>query len=186
MLAGNVAALLSPLIFIPILTYSFGKQNYDWESMKQIRRGDDSDLAAMANVDLELTPGATSRSEDMEAAEQAKLKKAALIARSLTVFMTLALLILWPMPMYGSGYIFSKKFFTGRAPLTFFQVLADKSERLGQRGYLVALLQHGLRGDLPPLARPEDHGPHSQVHVPGHHRQEEADPARPYPTDGRE
>lgn len=25
----------------------------------------------------------------------------------------MALLVLWPMPMYGSGYIFSKKFFTG-------------------------------------------------------------------------
>ena len=113
MLAGNVTALLSPLIFIPILTFGFGRQNYDWVSMKEIRRGDDSDLAAAANVDLELLPGETSRSVEMEAAEQAKLKKAAVIARSLTVFMTLALLILWPMPMYGSGYIFSKKFFTG-------------------------------------------------------------------------
>jgi hypothetical protein len=82
--------------------------------MKQIRRGDDSDIAAAAHLDLELTPGATSQSQDMEAAEQAKLKKAAFIARSLTVFMTLALLVVWPMPMYGSGYIFSKKFFTGR------------------------------------------------------------------------
>jgi urea-proton symporter len=118
MLAGNVVALLSPLIFIPVLTFAFGKQNYDWESMKQIRRGDDSDLAAAAHIDLELTPGATLRSEEAEAAEQAKLKKAALIARSLTVFMTLALLVVWPMPMYGSGYIFSKKFFTGEEPHT--------------------------------------------------------------------
>jgi urea-proton symporter len=116
MLAGNVVALLSPLIFIPVLTFAFGKQNYDWESMKQIRRGDDSDLAAAAHIDLELTPGATIQSEETEAAEQAKLKKAALIARSLTVFMTLALLVVWPMPMYGSGYIFSKKFFTGEKP----------------------------------------------------------------------
>src|SRR5436305_8756019 len=113
MLAGNVVALLSPLIFIPVLTLAFGKQNYDWESMKQIRIGDDSDLVAAAHIDLELTPGPTSRSAETEAAEQAKLKKAAVIARSLTVFMTLALLVVWPMPMYGSGYIFSKKFFTG-------------------------------------------------------------------------
>ena len=116
MLAGNVVALLSPLIFIPVLTLAFGKQNYDWQSMKEIRRGDDSDLAAAAHIDLELTPGAASRSPEMDAAEQAKLKKAALIARSLTVFMTLALLVIWPMPMYGSGYIFSKKFFTGEQP----------------------------------------------------------------------
>lgn len=142
MLAGNVVALLSPLIFIPVLTYAFGKQNYDWESMKQIRRGDDSDISEAAHVDLELTPGATSRSQEMEAAEQAKLKKAAIVARSLTVFMTLALLVVWPMPMYGSGYIFSKKFFTGRhCPLRPRQQMLNANVflRLGQRWHHVAL-----------------------------------------------
>ena len=113
MLAGNVVALLSPLIFVPVLTFAFGQQHYDWESMKGIRKGDDSDLAASANVDLELVPGESSVSDEMMAEEQHKLKKAAIIARSMTVFLTLSLLILWPMPMYGSGYIFSKKFFTG-------------------------------------------------------------------------
>jgi hypothetical protein len=114
MLAGNVVALLTPLIFIPLLTFAFGKQNYDWESMKQIRRSDDSDITDAAHIDIELIPGAATQSDEMQAAEQAKLKKAAIIARSLTVFLTLALLVIWPMPMYGSGYIFSKKFFTGR------------------------------------------------------------------------
>src|SRR4051812_24072011 len=97
MLAGNVVALLSPLIFIPVLTFAFGKQNYDWLSMKDIQKADDSDLAAAAHMDLELTPGAMSRSQEAEAAEQAKLKKAGLIAGSLTVFMTLAFLVVWPM-----------------------------------------------------------------------------------------
>jgi Na+/proline symporter len=113
MLAGNVVALLSPLIFIPILTYAFGPQNYDWVSMKAIRRGDDHDLAAEAHVDLELIPGERHHSIVEEEEELSKLYKASKIARWLTVFMTLSLLVLWPMPMYGSGYIFSKKFFTG-------------------------------------------------------------------------
>jgi Na+/proline symporter len=113
MLAGNVVALLSPLIFVPILTYTFGVQNYDWLSMKAIRRGDDEDLALAANVDIERIPGEQRRAIEEDEQEQAKLWKAARIARWLTVFMTLALLILWPMPMYGSGYIFTKKFFTG-------------------------------------------------------------------------
>jgi SSS family transporter len=114
MLAGNVAALLSPLVFIPIFTYGFGRQNYDWVSMKMIRKGDDSDLAAKNHVDLETLAGERCQSVVEEEAELKKLNKAAKIAKSLTIFMTLALLILWPMPMYGSGYIFSKKFFTGR------------------------------------------------------------------------
>ncbi|KAL5371344.1 hypothetical protein DPSP01_014327 [Paraphaeosphaeria sporulosa] len=113
MLAGNVVALLSPLIFVPILTYAFGPQNYDWVSMKAIRKGDDHDLATAAHVDIELIPGERRHSITEEEAEQAKLLKASKIARWMTVFMTLAFLVLWPMPMYGSGYIFSKKFFTG-------------------------------------------------------------------------
>ena len=99
MLAGNVVALLSPLIFVPVLTYGFGRQNYDWESIKAIRKGDDSDIAAHAHVDLEDIPGERHASVIEAEAEGKHLKKAAIIARSLTVFMTLALLVLWPMPM---------------------------------------------------------------------------------------
>lgn len=132
MLAGNVVALLSPLIFIPALTLGFKTPRYDWVSMKEIRKGDDTDIAAAAHVDLELVPGASRQSDHEELEEQRKLARAAKIARSLTIFLTLALLILWPMPMYGTGksmrsrfmtfdkadrtckgYIFSKKFFTG-------------------------------------------------------------------------
>ncbi|KAL9043845.1 MAG: hypothetical protein Q9214_002980 [Letrouitia sp. 1 TL-2023] len=113
MLAGNVVALLSPMIFIPVLTYAFGPQNYDYKSMALIRLGDDSDLAASAHVDLELIPGAAQASDAELLAEKDKLKRAFVIASTMTVIMTLALLVLWPMPMYGSAYVFSKKFFTG-------------------------------------------------------------------------
>ncbi|MCJ1343625.1 hypothetical protein MMC31_001821, partial [Peltigera leucophlebia] len=117
MLAGNVVALLSPLIFIPLLTYGFGPQNYDYKSMAQIRLADDVDLVSS---DPELTPSSqpsppkpSSTSTPLVTEEQAKLARASLIAKSLTGFMTLALLILWPIPLYGTGYVFSKRFFTG-------------------------------------------------------------------------
>lgn len=113
MLAGNVAALLSPMIFIPILTYTFGPQNYDYESMRAIRRVDDSELAAAAHVDLELIPGEAIQPEGMTKEEETKLNKAAFYARTITVLMTLCLLVLWPLPMYGTSYVFSKPFFTG-------------------------------------------------------------------------
>jgi hypothetical protein len=112
MLAGNVVALLSPCLFIPLLTFAFGPDNYDYESMRAIRRADDHDVAQEAHVDLELVPG-ENRTSDAEETEQKQLSRAAFISRLITVIMTLALLVLWPMPMYGSGYIFSKKFFTG-------------------------------------------------------------------------
>lgn len=121
MLAGNVAALCSPIIFIPILTYAFGRQNYDWKSMWEIRKVDDSAIMRRSSVNPDRRSSTAIHQqavkEAQEAAEsdaeQAKLKRSALIARSITVFMALALIIVWPMPMYGSSYIFSEKFFTG-------------------------------------------------------------------------
>lgn len=113
MLAGNVVALLSPLVFIPVLTYAFGPQRYDYVSMAMIRLGDDSDVAALANVDPELIPGGVSVDEAALLAENTKLKRASIVAKTMTAVLTLALLVLWPMPLYGTGYVFSKKFFTG-------------------------------------------------------------------------
>ncbi|CAN9184030.1 unnamed protein product [Alternaria alternata] len=114
MLAGNVVALLSPVIFIPVLTLIFGVDNYDWVSMKNIRLVDDSDVTAAAHMDLEAVHGRhAALSPEAEAAEQAKLFRASKIAKITTATMTLILLILWPMPLYGSGYIFSQSFFSG-------------------------------------------------------------------------
>jgi len=97
MLVGNCVSLLSPIVFITVLTYCppFKPQNYDWQSMKDIKQADDAD---------------DTRDEEKE---QQQLLRARKIARVLSVVLTLCLLLLWPIPMYGSGYVFSKKFFTG-------------------------------------------------------------------------
>ncbi|EOO02402.1 putative urea active transporter protein [Phaeoacremonium minimum UCRPA7] len=113
MLAGNVVALLSPLVLIPIFTLIFGVDNYDWKSMLEIRKGDDHDLATAAHLDLENIPGGHVETVLEFQEEQKKLERAGKISKTMTVVMTLAFLVLWPMPMYGTGYIFSKRFFTG-------------------------------------------------------------------------
>lgn len=113
MLIGNVVALLSPAVFVPVLTAIQGLQRYDWQSMKAIRKGDDSELARRASVDLELVPGESEQNAEEQAKEQAMLLRASRIARYLCLFLAVALLVIWPMPMYGSRYIFSKGFFTG-------------------------------------------------------------------------
>ncbi|RYP57466.1 hypothetical protein DL769_009450 [Monosporascus sp. CRB-8-3] len=113
MLAGNVVALLSPVIFVPLFTYGFGADNYDWASMAAIKQADDVDPSAVSRA-VETGPGDTAGfvfvapEQDM-----AKLNKASRLAKWLTVFMAVSFLVLWPMPMYGSAYIFSKPFFTG-------------------------------------------------------------------------
>src|ERR1700749_3973534 len=72
MLAGNVTALLSPIIFIPILTFAFGRQNYNWESMRMIRKGDDSEIIRRASVDSEIQHEIAARTAEQDAAEQKK------------------------------------------------------------------------------------------------------------------
>ncbi|KLU90589.1 hypothetical protein MAPG_10441 [Magnaporthiopsis poae ATCC 64411] len=113
MLAGNVVALLSPVVLVPIFTLIFGRDRYDWQSMMAIRKADDHDVADAAGVDIETVPGGHVETTDEFEAEQRKLVRAGKISKSMTIVMTLAFLVLWPMPMYGSGYVFSKPFFTG-------------------------------------------------------------------------
>ncbi|ODV87331.1 hypothetical protein CANARDRAFT_26737 [[Candida] arabinofermentans NRRL YB-2248] len=128
MLTGNVVALLSPLIFSPVLTYAFGPQNFDWEILKTIKRVDESEEIAEATEpaldDDEMQPVKSrlsvaaheiyeSKHEVAAREEEALLKRASTIAGYTCLFMAISLLVVWPMPMYGSKYVFSKKFFTG-------------------------------------------------------------------------
>lgn len=133
MLAGNVAALLSPVVISPILTYTLGPQNYDYKSMQAIRQVDDTEVLAAAHIDPEsIHPIETNTADKInpttsqaqtqtqtqfqltpEEEEERKLNRAALYSRTLTIFMVLCFLILWPIPMYASSYVFSKPFFTG-------------------------------------------------------------------------
>jgi urea-proton symporter len=114
MLVGNVVALLSPIVFIGVLTLAFKPDNYDFESMKSIELDDDDDQLPPTDAELQAAPLATHRLTREELIAEAKnLERASLIAKSLAAFLTIALLVLWPMPMYGTGYIFSVDFFTG-------------------------------------------------------------------------
>ncbi|KAL8407513.1 hypothetical protein RB594_006365 [Gaeumannomyces avenae] len=113
MLAGNVVALLSPAVLVPIFTLIFGRDRYDWQSMMAIRRADDHDVTDAAGVDIETVPGGHVETTDEFEEEQRKLVRAGKISKTMTIVLTLAFLVLWPMPMYGSGYVFSKPFFTG-------------------------------------------------------------------------
>ena len=107
MLVGNVTALLSPLVFIPLLTYAFAPQNYDWTPLLN------AGMAADASDQPKQSSGYPERIDPYTPEQRAKLEKARKIARWCCVGLALCFLVLWPMPMYGSGYVFSRKFFTG-------------------------------------------------------------------------
>lgn len=138
MLTGNVVALLSPLVTIPILTYVFKPQNFDWEILKTITRADeipelveaearqgvsDSDssdnarepekLTAVRSIVTVIEEIPEDDIKKMADEETALLNRSSKMAGYLALFFAIIFMVLWPMPMYGSGYVFSKRFFTG-------------------------------------------------------------------------
>ncbi|CAM9023928.1 unnamed protein product [Wickerhamomyces anomalus] len=127
MLIGNLVSLLSPLIFVPVLTICFKHEPFDWEILKEIKRVDETEeimqsegevydekndkenlnpITSVATVGKQL---AQSNKDKLLEEETAHLAKSAKIGGYLCIFMALAFLIVWPMPMYGSKYIFSKE-----------------------------------------------------------------------------
>ncbi|KAF5011098.1 hypothetical protein FDECE_2780 [Fusarium decemcellulare] len=113
MLAGNITALLSPVLFIPVFCLIFGFDKYDWQSMMDIRKADDHDMIKDSGLDEEAQRQVAATQQASFEEEQRKLDRAFKIASTMTVILTLSFLVLWPMPMYGSRYVFSKPFFTG-------------------------------------------------------------------------
>lgn len=114
MLAGNVVALLSPVIFIAIFTLIFGKENFDFDELKRIKRVIDvQEKDDPENMEVVKAPEEEPLYEYQSPEEEAILAKYGKWGKIMCCFMALALLVLWPMPMYGSSYVFSKKFFTG-------------------------------------------------------------------------
>jgi SSS family transporter len=102
MLVGNLVALLSPVIFVPLLTLiKPNDRPYDFVSMRAIELIDDG-------------PGITHH-PTLEETERgiSLLKRNSKFARIMAMALTMCLTVIWPWPMYGSSYVFSKPFFTG-------------------------------------------------------------------------
>lgn len=127
MLTGNVVALLSPMVIIPILILVFKPQNFDWAILRTISRVDEEeelleaespseDPEKLLPVKSQVTQAAHEialENFDHYAEETARLKRSFKIALTICCTLAVCLILLWPIPMYGSGYVFSKKFFTG-------------------------------------------------------------------------
>lgn len=99
MLAGNVAALLSPVVLVALFTAVFGIDKYDWKSMMDIRRGDDHDLADAAGLDIEEIPGGHSETHAELDEEQKKLERAGKISKTATVVMVSLLTLVMMKPL---------------------------------------------------------------------------------------
>jgi hypothetical protein len=123
--AGNMLALTAPIVLTPLVTY-LKPENYDFAKFREIELVDDSAIrdgvsakppagSEKRNDISEAEPGTSSTQEQ----ERADLLRARNIALGAALFIAISMTILWPIPMYGTGYIFSKGFFTGWIVFTF-------------------------------------------------------------------
>ncbi|CAF1061659.1 unnamed protein product [Adineta steineri] len=102
MLVGNVVALLSPVVFVPIISLIAPDPTpYDFVSMRAIELVDDGPRNT--------NHPSLGETERGIAFLTGKLK----FARIIAVVLTSCLVVIWPFPMYGTAYVFSKSFFTG-------------------------------------------------------------------------
>lgn len=131
MFSGNIVAFGLPFILCPVFTYIFGSQEFDFNTLRfLITRVDETEEIMKAEGELpqEITDEeklqpvqsiatigqnlAQSTKDKLYEEEQAILAKHAKISYILCPIFFLVLIILVPMPLYGTGYIFSKGGFT--------------------------------------------------------------------------
>lgn len=120
LVAGNMMALCGPIVLTPLITY-LKPEDFDWNLLKtEIKRGDDEHVITENPSSTEDSVESARSSLESHAERTEKIllqaRRKAIIA---SITLTLILLIVWPIPMYASGYVFSKGFFTGWTVVVF-------------------------------------------------------------------
>ncbi|KAF9316706.1 hypothetical protein BG003_001673 [Podila horticola] len=125
MLAGNLGALLGGG-FISVVLSLIKPDNYTFEATRSLKQVTDDTVGTPtsnnSSEDISMeeekksAPRATTlelSADTFDAEDDAKLAKAARFARWSSGIMTVILIILWPLPMFFSNYVFSRGFYTG-------------------------------------------------------------------------
>jgi len=96
LVAGNMMSLCGPIIATPVLTY-LRPDDFDWGVLKQLKSDRDVE-------ETSVTVHGQGIVEDDSKAIDTRLRKSRNKACALAGFLCLSFLILWPIPMYGTGY----------------------------------------------------------------------------------
>ena len=102
MLAGNVVALLLPMPIVYIASM-IKPDNYDFSETK----------SAIKLVETEENDKSRKVDEEEAAVEEAELIQSSNFAKLSSVILTIALIIVWPLPLFFSNWVFDKTFFRG-------------------------------------------------------------------------
>lgn len=164
--AGNIMALTGPLLLTPLVTY-LRPDDFDWATFKDMQKGDDDEavtakghhVSGGSEAAVVVDEQQRQQKQKDDADIDAVLLKARNLALYMSAFLTLSLVILWPIPMYASSYIFSRSFFTGWAVVLFLWAFAAALvitllPIVEGRHAMVALFQHIMGKSRPVRSLP--------------------------------
>jgi len=116
LIIGNGVSLLSGAIISIVCTFAFGRDDFDWSrAQTEIHIADDSDVKGLTAEQV-----AQERSHETLTPEQdLALRRGKVKAIIIATVLCLIFVIIWPMPMYGTKYVFSRGFFKFWVALTF-------------------------------------------------------------------
>ncbi|KAI1635736.1 putative sodium/proline symporter [Biscogniauxia mediterranea] len=114
LVAGNMMSLCGPVVLTPLITY-IRPQNFEWEVLKRIKM----DAGAADGRHEDRNGGSPTLSSVVDSKAEAKLLAARKWATMASVALTVSFLVLWPIPMYGTKYVFTPSFFTGWVVVVF-------------------------------------------------------------------
>ncbi|THX18516.1 Na+/solute symporter [Aureobasidium pullulans] len=127
LLAGQVVALCSPMLFSPAISYMTGPQNFDWTKFQKIDLVDDSDVPDVNEEVLAQQQAIQLEETHISPEEDRVMVRARNIAALGGLGVLLCLCVLFPMPMVGTSYIFSKGFFRFWVVFTFLWAMISAS-----------------------------------------------------------
>lgn len=117
--AGNTVAVGVPLILMPIITL-IKPANFDWNVWLEIKQDDNTEYDKEHGLTNVLSSTEATKLVLEERIKYDKdLRLHSKIGLGFTILFVLFFLILFPIPLYGSKYIFSKSFFRGYTVVMF-------------------------------------------------------------------
>jgi Na+/proline symporter len=137
MMSGNIVALISP-IFVTVTISLIKPDNFNFDTTRAIQRVDDSKQEEPVSGDFNEGEQASSSNNSSTTAEgvqnittdeeELAMAKSSRFAKVCSIILSLILVVLWPLPMFFSKYVFSKPFFTGWVVVSiiwiFFSIIA--------------------------------------------------------------
>lgn len=117
--AGNTVAIGVSGIIAPIIVY-IKPSNFDWKILKEIRQDDNKEFDEKQGLTNVLSgEEETNLVLELQQQEEQKMIRKRNIGTVFMVVFVLFFLILFPIPLYASNYIFSKSFFKGYIVVAF-------------------------------------------------------------------